>query len=97
MTAETLRELARVLALPALGTAHMERLTDEQTCDMPRLSYFFQLVKVIPNTSSLESFETLRRDSKLVSNSKPDPFSTYIERQDAAVRAWRVQVLLASI
>jgi hypothetical protein len=94
---KTLRKLSGVFALPALGTAHMERLTDEQTCDLPLLGYFLQFGKVIPNSGSLEGFEALRCHSKLVTDCKPDPFLADIERQNALDRMRCSRISFASI
>src|SRR5579862_3673702 len=78
------RKLARVLALPAGGTAHVDRIADKKERNTRCDREFPQRFDIIPPAFALHGFQTLRRDSKFVAEREADALLSEIESKNAA-------------
>ena len=86
MALQAIGELARVFALAAYITAHMQGLADEQQLYVPARGDLFQLVEIVANAGARERFDSLRGEAELVTYGEANPFLADVQGQHAAGR-----------
>src|SRR5579875_2758453 len=86
MALEARGEFLRVFALAAVCAAHMERIADKQTNDVPLLRYIFQAIQVVADARARKRIDALGGDSQCIADGQADAFFADIERENATGR-----------
>ena len=77
-------ELARVLGLPALLAAHVQRISDQYQGDVLLGGQLRQARQIFADVGALQRFQALGRKAELVAQRQPDAPFAQIEGQNSA-------------
>jgi len=72
----------RVFAAPALASAHMYRIPDEDEIYPVVLDYFRECREIVANPGALKRRKALRGDPERVADGQPNAPFTQVERQN---------------
>ena len=86
MFAEPFRKLPRVLALPALVAAHVQRLSDQQGLYVPFQTNLLQVGEVLTDAGSVQGLDAVSTNAGFSANSQADALLADVESQYATGR-----------